>query len=167
MVPLKTASPPAADRALTILEEVARSTRGLRLPEIALRLGLPKSSAHSLLPRLNANTICSSAGFLRELALTRERGCAVDNEESYLGMRCIGAPVFGLSSETVAAIGMTGTTSEIHEGNVDPLAKLLVAGAKTISEAFGPQAHASAAAPAAGPGSEVLVMEVKGNGNQT
>src|ERR1039457_924752 len=41
--------PPAVDRALTILEVLAQSTRGLRLPEIALRLGLPKSSAHSLL----------------------------------------------------------------------------------------------------------------------
>src|ERR1039458_9546305 len=46
---LKTTPPPAVDRALTILEVLAQSTRGLRLPEIALRLGLPKSSAHSLL----------------------------------------------------------------------------------------------------------------------
>jgi DNA-binding IclR family transcriptional regulator len=37
------------NRALTILEVLAQSTRGLRLPEIALRLGLPISSAHSLL----------------------------------------------------------------------------------------------------------------------
>jgi DNA-binding IclR family transcriptional regulator len=46
---LKTASPPAVDRALAILEELAASNRGLRLPDIAQRLKLPKSSAHSLL----------------------------------------------------------------------------------------------------------------------
>lgn len=46
---MKTASPPAVDRALAILEELACSNNGLRLPEIARKLGLPKSSAHSLL----------------------------------------------------------------------------------------------------------------------
>ena len=49
---LKTASPPAVDRAFAILEEVARSSRGLRLPEMTRRLGLPKSSTHSLLVAL-------------------------------------------------------------------------------------------------------------------
>jgi DNA-binding IclR family transcriptional regulator len=52
MTPLKTGSPPAVDRALTILEELARSKRGLRLPEVAHRLGFPKSSTHSLLVAL-------------------------------------------------------------------------------------------------------------------
>src|ERR1051326_3577722 len=48
----KTGSPPAVERALTILEELSRSKRGLRLPEVALRLGYPKSSTHSLLVAL-------------------------------------------------------------------------------------------------------------------
>ena len=52
MASLKTASPPAVDRAFAILEEVARSSRGLRLPEMVYRLGLPKSSTHSLLVAL-------------------------------------------------------------------------------------------------------------------
>jgi DNA-binding IclR family transcriptional regulator len=49
MASLKTATPPAVDRALAILEELAASNRGLRLPDIAQKLKLPKSSAHSLL----------------------------------------------------------------------------------------------------------------------
>ncbi|MGD0775604.1 MAG: IclR family transcriptional regulator [Candidatus Solibacter sp.] len=253
MQALKTTSPPAVDRALTILEVLAHSTRGLRLPEIALRLGLPKSSAHSLLvglerrgylqrcetsgryrfgpkilslanvalcgmtlrdiafpvltgvmrstglavkmaildrdqavlieqvhpahvsapmtwlgkrldlhstalgkvlaafqpreqwsrlitehrlPRHNNNTICSPRRFLRELALTRERGYALDNEEFDLGMRCLSVPLCGSSGETVAAIGITGTTSEIHEGNLESLLKLLTTAAATISAAL-------------------------------
>ena len=52
MQTLKTPSPPAVDRAFAILEEVARSNRGVRLPELALRLQIPKSSAHSLLVAL-------------------------------------------------------------------------------------------------------------------
>jgi DNA-binding IclR family transcriptional regulator len=46
---LRTGSPPAVDRALTILEQLAQSKRGLRPSEVALRLGFPKSSTHSLL----------------------------------------------------------------------------------------------------------------------
>jgi DNA-binding IclR family transcriptional regulator len=257
---LKTASPPAVDRALTILEALAHSTRGLRLPEIALRLGLPKSSAHSLLvalerrgylqrcdtsgryrfgpgilslanvalcgmtlrdvsypvltglmrstglaakmavldrdqavlieqvhpphvsapmtwlgkrldlhctglgkvlaafqpteqwsrlitehrlPQHNNNTICSPRRFLKELALTRERGYAIDNEEFDLGMRCLAAPVCSKSSEIVAAIGITGTTTEIHEGNLESRLKLLTGAAATISAALAPPADGS------------------------
>jgi DNA-binding IclR family transcriptional regulator len=252
---LKTTPPPAVDRALTILEVLAQSTRGLRLPEIALRLGLPKSSAHSLLvglerrgylqrsdtsgryrfglkilslanaalcgmtlrdiafpvltglmrstglaakmaildhdqavlieqvhpphvsapmtwlgrsldlhctalgkvlaafqpreqwsrliteyrlPRHNNNTICSPKLFLKELALTRERGYALDDEEFDIGMRCLSVPICGTSDEAVAAIGIAGTTSEIHEDNLDSLLKLLTAAAGTISAALTP-----------------------------
>jgi DNA-binding IclR family transcriptional regulator len=52
MTSLRTGSPPAVERALTILEELARSKRGLRLPEVVHRLGFPKSSTHSLLVAL-------------------------------------------------------------------------------------------------------------------
>ena len=52
MLPVKTASPPSVDRAFTILEEVAQSHRGLRLREIANKLGAPRSSTHSLLVAL-------------------------------------------------------------------------------------------------------------------
>jgi IclR family transcriptional regulator, KDG regulon repressor len=52
MLPVKTTSPPAVDRAFSILEELAQSSRGLRLREIALKLGAPRSSTHSLLVAL-------------------------------------------------------------------------------------------------------------------
>lgn len=44
-----TAAPPSVERALTILEEIARWPDGLRLTEVVRRIGLPKSSAHALL----------------------------------------------------------------------------------------------------------------------
>ncbi len=271
---LKTASPPAVDRALTILELLAHSTRGLRLPEIALRLGVPKSSAHSLLvalerrgylqrcdhsgryrfglkilslanvamcgmtlrdvaypvltglmrstglaaklaildrdqavlieqvhppqvsapmtwlgkrldlhctglgkvlaafqpkeqwsrmiteyrlPRHNANTICSPRHFLNELALTRERGYALDNEEFDLGMRCLAVPVSANADGTVAAIGITGTTSDIHEGNLESLLKTLNAAAAKIGASLAPVAEQ---APAKLSASEPLIVNL-------
>ncbi len=251
MALLRTASPPAVDRALTILEALARSNHGLRLPEVALRLGIPKSSAHSVLvalerrgylqrnsagrylfgpkiftlanvalsnmtlrdaalpaltglmrgtgvaakmaildrdqavlieqvhpprgvapmtwlgkrldlhctalgkaltafqprdhwkrlitehtlPQHNGKTICSPTKLLNELLLTRERGYALDNEEFDLGFRCLAVPVFGAEDEILAAIGITGTTSEINDDNVESLVKLLASAATTIREA--------------------------------
>jgi IclR family KDG regulon transcriptional repressor len=254
MATLKTASPPAVDRALAILEELASSNRGLRLPDIAQKLKLPKSSAHSLLVALerrgylqrnesngrylfgpkiftlanlalsgmalrevaypilanlmrrtglivhmaimdcdqavlieqivplhgrtptawlgmrldlhctalgktlaafrpqeqwsrllseralarhNDNTISSAKRFLSELATTRERGYAVDDEELDLGVRCLAVPVFRSADEIVAAISLSGTTSEIHDGNSQSLVTLLCASASATATALG------------------------------
>ena len=47
--PVKTPSVPSLERALAILELLARRRAGLALPEIAAELHLPKSSVHCLL----------------------------------------------------------------------------------------------------------------------
>jgi DNA-binding IclR family transcriptional regulator len=261
MTPLKTGSPPAVERALTILEELARSKRGLRLPEVAHRLGFPKSSTHSLLVALerrgylqkndrtgrylfgakiltlanlalcgmtlrevshpvltglmrstglasklgildrdqallieqvhpphiltpttwlgkrldlhctalgkalaafqlqeqwnrlatehnlarhNESTIYSPKRFIKELALTRERGYALDNEEFDIGMRCLAVPVFGAAQETVAAIAITGTTLEVDNANLESLVKALKGASAIISKELGGIAEATA-----------------------
>ena len=98
------------------------------------------------LPRHNTNTICSPRRFLRELALTRERGYALDNEEFDLGMRCLAVPVRGGSEHAAAAaIGITGTTSEVGEHNVESLVVLLTTAATTIHAALTPANEPAAA----------------------
>jgi DNA-binding IclR family transcriptional regulator len=253
MLPVKTASPPSVDRAFSILEEVALSNRGLRLQEIAKKLGVPRSSTHSLLVALerrgylqrnetsgryrfgpkiftlanaglkgmalreisypilanlmrhtgltvhmaimdrehavlieqivpppelapmtwpgerlelhctalgkalaafepeeqwnrfiskralarhNENTVCSRKRLLEELATTRKRGYAFDDEEVDLGIRCLGAPVFGATGEAVAAISVSGTCVEVHTENAAELVKLLMAAAAQIRRAL-------------------------------
>ena len=49
MPALKTPSVPALERALSVLELLARTQNGLTLPELTRRLSLPKSSVHCLL----------------------------------------------------------------------------------------------------------------------
>lgn len=101
-------------------------------------------------PRHNDNTISSPARFRKELAITRERGYAVDNEEFDLGMRCLAAPVFGPSGEAVAAISLKGSSTDLHDGNVDSLVKLLHGAASAISQALGcPAAQPDIITPAA------------------
>jgi len=81
------------------------------------------------LARHNESTICSPTRLLKELSLTRERGYAYDNEEFDIGMRCLAVPVFGAGDEPAAAIGVTGTTLEIHDGNIDAIVTSLKAAA--------------------------------------
>jgi DNA-binding IclR family transcriptional regulator len=261
MPPVKTASPPSVDRAFTILEEVAQSRRGLRLREIAIKLGAPRSSTHSLLvamerrgylqrnessgryrfgskvftlanaglkgmalreisypilsnlmrqtglnvhmaimdrdhavlieqivppeiapmtwpgerlelhctalgkalaafepeeqwsrfvhnralPRHNENTICSRKKFLEELAITRKRGYAFDDEEVDLGVRCLGVPVFGAARDAIAAISLSGASTEVHAENAGELVKLLMSAAAQIQRALGGNGSAAPA----------------------
>jgi IclR family acetate operon transcriptional repressor len=63
----------------------------------------------------SAKTITSLPRLVTELAVTRRRGYAVDDEEHAVGVRCVAAPVFAASGEIVAAIGVSGTVSQIND----------------------------------------------------
>jgi IclR family KDG regulon transcriptional repressor len=64
------------------------------------------------------HTITSFVQFKEELAKIRERGFAIDNEELFLGVRCISAPILNSSGEAIAAISVAGPTSRISDGKV-------------------------------------------------
>jgi len=74
------------------------------------------------LGRHNENTISSPKRFREELERVVRMGYALDDEEDELGMRCIGAAVFGRNRRPVAAVSIAGTTSEIVPENVAYLA---------------------------------------------
>lgn len=59
------------------------------------------------------NTITDRERLLAELALVRERGYAVDNEEFEEGLRCIGAAVRNGAGLPIAAIGIAGPTFRV------------------------------------------------------
>jgi IclR family KDG regulon transcriptional repressor len=86
---------------------------------------------------LTPNTITNLAQFQKELDLIRERGYAVDNEESYLGARCIGAPILNSMQESVAAISVAGPTSRVSEDKISTFAAALREAAQAISARIG------------------------------
>jgi len=81
----------------------------------------------------NENTIVSIRALKRELAKVRESGYALDDEEDEIGVRCIGAPIFGKKERVVAAISVAGTTSEIPIERVPTLAGMVKKVAANIS----------------------------------
>lgn len=71
--------------------------------------------AHHRVNPASAKTIMSLPRLLTELAATRRRGYAIDDEEHAVGVRCVAAPVFAASGEIVAAVGVSGTVSQIND----------------------------------------------------
>jgi DNA-binding IclR family transcriptional regulator len=105
----------------------------------ALAAGLSNEELERLvgdhgLMRYNDNTICSLRKLKEELALVRERGYSLDDEEEEIGVRCIGAPVFNAKREAIAAISIVGTTTQIHGECFAQLISQVSGAARRLSE---------------------------------
>ncbi len=78
-------------------------------------------------------TITTISRLLAELELVREQGYAVDDEENSLGARCLGAPVFDAAGNVTAALGVSGTLTQMDEANMPRIVEALKDTARRIS----------------------------------
>ena len=72
-----------------------------------------------------------------ELTAIRRRGYAIDDEEHAVGVRCVAAPVFAASGEVVAAIGVSGTVSQVNDDYMASLGKIVQTAALKLSAQLG------------------------------
>lgn len=86
-------------------------------------------------------TITTSARFFAELAHVREQGYAVDDEENSVGARCLAVPVMDEREKVIAAIGLSGTISQLDEMSIPRVAELAREAARRITRQF-PRLHA-------------------------
>jgi DNA-binding IclR family transcriptional regulator len=91
--------------------------------------------------RHNENTICTLARLKEDLARTRQCGYSLDDEEEEIGVRCIGAPLFGTSGDAEAAISISGSVEQISDGNMARLASLVQETAFEMSLRLGWSPH--------------------------
>jgi DNA-binding IclR family transcriptional regulator len=82
-------------------------------------------------------TITDPARLLKALEAVRQRGCAVEDEESEIGMRCIAAPVRNDSGEVVAAVGVAGPVSRLTKKTLASFAPHVIGTAAAISARLG------------------------------
>lgn len=61
-------------------------------------------------------TITKPETLLTELDLVRKNGYAIDDEEISRGLTCIGAPIFGLNGDVIAAISLTAPSHVYEDG---------------------------------------------------
>ncbi len=85
------------------------------------------------LPRLSPKTITSSTALLEPLRRVRERGYAVDNEETAMGARCVGAPIFSREGRPIAALSVSGPTSHINHWEIGEIAGAVTAVCREVS----------------------------------
>ena len=77
------------------------------------------------LPRVTVKTINTTAVLRRDLALSRERGYAIDDEEHAVGLRCIAAVVFNENRDPVAAMSLSGPMARIPDERIPVLGDLV------------------------------------------
>jgi DNA-binding IclR family transcriptional regulator len=85
----------------------------------------------------SAKTILSLPKLLEDLTETRRRGYAIDDEEHAPGVRCVAAPVFAASGEVVAAIGVSGTVSQISDESFPTVGGIVRSAALKLSAQLG------------------------------
>ena len=82
-------------------------------------------------------TITDGEQLKKVLQDIRVRGCAIEDEESEVGMRCIAAPLRDDSGEVVAAIGVGGPVSRLSKKTVASFIPFVIETAGAISARLG------------------------------
>jgi DNA-binding IclR family transcriptional regulator len=95
---------------------------------IVARVGLPASSAR---------TITRWDDLREELAATRARGFAIDNQEHEPHTFCIGAPIFDAGGRVIAACSMSGADPEILGSRLPELSQRVREVAQEASRRMG------------------------------
>jgi len=122
---------------------------GQRLPAYSSASGklflayLPKEELEEYLKRsfksLTKNTIISSEQLKKQLGEIREKGYALDNEETEIGIRAVAAPIFGRDGKVIGAISVPGPTTRFSLKEITSLSKPVIEAAQSISVRMGYQ----------------------------
>ena len=79
-----------------------------------------------------SNTHTSLESLKKDLALIRDQGYAIDEEEYFEEVRCLAAPIHDSSQEVIAAIGITGTKSRFSKDRTDEVSDIVMAAAREV-----------------------------------
>ena len=82
-------------------------------------------------------TLTTGAALAADLALTRARGWALDDEEKNPGMRCIAAPVFNAHGEPIAGLSVSGPSFRLPPEGAAALGARVRAAADGVTAAIG------------------------------
>jgi IclR family acetate operon transcriptional repressor len=101
--------------------------------------GVASALGRQGLEQFTPHTLTSREALAAELARTRARGYAIDDEEHALGMRCVAATVFDENGEAWAALSLAGPTTRITAARVPALGDLVRETASAMTAALGGQ----------------------------
>jgi len=121
---------------------------GMRRPIYSTALGkalvafLPEEESERVLSSLRfegltSHTITNLAELRKELEVVRRQGYSVDDEESFMGARCIAAPILNWRQETVASISIAGPVTRVTKDKIPVFAAAVRDAAGKISTRIG------------------------------
>jgi IclR family KDG regulon transcriptional repressor len=79
------------------------------------------------------NTITSIGELLKELEGVNLSGFSIDNEETEMGLICIGAPIRNWNNEVIAAISISAPKSRVLVENYDVMKQMVIETANEIA----------------------------------
>jgi IclR family acetate operon transcriptional repressor len=89
------------------------------------------------LARFTPRTITTLAALTDELAATRRRGYAIDDEEHAAGLRCVAAAVLDENGEPWAAVSLAGPTTRMTHERIPNLGVLVRETARDLTRTLG------------------------------
>ena len=89
------------------------------------------------LPRFTERSVGEVAALMADLAETRARGYALDDEERAEGMRCVAAPIFNAYGEPVAGLSVSGPAFRLTPDRMAEIGALVRAAADEVTAATG------------------------------
>ena len=92
---------------------------------------------HRGMARSTANTIVSLEHLVDDLARTRARGFAIDDEEFTPGLRCVAAPIVDENGISQAALSVAGPSGRMLDSRLRELGKAIGAAARMVSHQLG------------------------------
>jgi DNA-binding IclR family transcriptional regulator len=89
------------------------------------------------LKQYTEHTIIDGEALKAELALIRQKGYALDDEEIEVGLRCVAAPIRDHSGHVAAAISVAAPVQRMSKKNVLATIPSVVSAAESISRRLG------------------------------
>ena len=112
---------------------VHRSAAGKAMLSRSRRQEVAEIIEHRGMARATANTIVSFDRLVEDLAKTRARGFAIDDEEFTPGLRCVAAPIVDENGVSQAALSVAGPNDRMIDNRLMELGKAIGEAARMVS----------------------------------
>lgn len=125
MVPLGSSSPlHASGVGKAILASLSQDEQALQLADLSL-------------DKITDWTLVSDEALAQDLALARQRGWAVDDQEHAVGLRCVAACLYDENSQPIAAISVSGPLARIDDQRIVYLGEQVKLTAQKVTDFIG------------------------------
>ncbi len=86
------------------------------------------------MPRVTEHTLETVTALKAELEKTRERGYAIDDQESMLGAYCVAAPILDSNEHPIAAMSIAAPNVRLNRAHAGEVSAVLLEAAAAIAD---------------------------------